>query len=214
MDLSKYPNVRLIKHPLLEHKLGIMRNKNTGSYEFRALVEEVTMLLGYEAMRNLETEEEKIETPICETTVRRIGGKKLVIVPILRAGLGMCDGLLRLVPTAKVGHEGFYREPKTHRPVCYYDKLPKDMDQREAFIVDPMLATGGSAADAATKVKGWGCQKVHFLCIVSVPEGIKYLTNAHPDVEIITAAIDSRLNEHAYIVPGLGDAGDRIFGTK
>ena len=214
MDLKNYPNVKVIEHSLIAHKIGMLRDQDTGTNEFRALTKEITMLMGYEAMRNLETETVEIETPMAHTTVQRISGKKLVIVPILRAGMGMYEGLLELVPTAKVGMEGVYRDPKSHLPVSYYGKLPDGMDEREAFVVDPMLATGGSASAVINVIKGAGCKKIHLLCIIAAPEGVKVMTNAHPDVEIIIGALDQRLDENAYIIPGLGDAGDRLFGTK
>lgn len=216
MDLAKYPNVKVLydQHAMIAHKITILRDKNTGSKEFRELVEEITYLVGYEAMRDLDTDEVEVETPMCTTKGKEIRGKKLVIVPILRAGLGMYEGLLRLVPAAKVGHIGLFRDPKTHIPVPYYSKLPEGMDEREVFVVDPMLATGGSASAAINFIKEKGCKKIHFLCIIAAPEGIKVVHNAHPDVDIIIGALDSRLNENAYIIPGLGDAGDRLYGTK
>ncbi|MBR0467574.1 uracil phosphoribosyltransferase [Candidatus Saccharibacteria bacterium] len=216
MDLAKYPNVKVLydQHAMIAHKITILRDKNTGSKEFRELVEEITYLVGYEAMRDLDTDEIEVETPMCTTKGKEIRGKKLVIVPILRAGLGMYEGLLRLVPAAKVGHIGLFRDPKTHIPVPYYSKLPEGMDEREVFVVDPMLATGGSASAAINFIKEKGCKKIHFLCIIAAPEGIKVVHNAHPDVDIIIGALDSRLNENAYIIPGLGDAGDRLYGTK
>ena len=216
MDLAKYPNVKVLydQHAMIAHKITILRDKNTGSKEFRELVEEITYLVGYEAMRDLDTDEVEVETPMCTTKGKEIRGKKLVIVPILRAGLGMYEGLLRLAPAAKVGHIGLFRDPKTHIPVPYYSKLPEGMDEREVFVVDPMLATGGSASAAINFIKEKGCKKIHFLCIIAAPEGIKVVHNAHPDVDIIIGALDSRLNENAYIIPGLGDAGDRLYGTK
>ena len=205
--------LHIIDHPLVTHKLTIMRDKNTGSKEFRELLKEIAMLMGYELTRDLPMENVSIETPLCEMTARKISGRKLAIVPILRAGLGMVDGLQSLVPVAKVGHIGLYRDPVTHTPVEYYCKLPHDVDQRLVILVDPMLATGGSAVDALTKLKEHGCTHIRFLCLVAAPEGVKAVQEAHPDVDIYTAALDERLNEHAYILPGLGDAGDRIFGT-
>ena len=205
--------LHIIDHPLITHKLSIMRNKKTGSKDFRQLLEEIAMLMGYELTRDLPLEEIAIETPLCKMQAKVISGKKLAIVPILRAGLGMVDGLLSLIPVAKVGHIGLYRDPETHLPVEYYCKLPPDIDERIVILVDPMLATGGSAVDALTMLKARGCKNIRFMCLVSAPEGVKKVREAHPDVDIYTAALDDHLNEHAYIVPGLGDAGDRIFGT-
>ena len=204
----------LVDHPLIQHKLTIMRRKNTPSKDFRELLDEISMLMGYEITRNLPLEDIEIETPICRTTAKRIAGKKLAIVPILRAGLGMVDGLLRLVPVARVGHIGLYRDPETHEPVEYYCKMPPDIDQRLVIIVDPMLATGGSASDAIAMVKARGAKNVMLMCLVAAPEGVAKVQAAHPDVDIYAASLDEKLNDHAYIVPGLGDAGDRIFGTK
>ena len=200
-------------HPLITHKLSIMRNKKTGSKDFRELLEEIAMLMGYELTRDLPLHDIEIETPIQKMTAKTIAGKKLAIVPILRAGLGMVDGLLSLIPVAKVGHIGLYRDPETHLPVEYYCKLPPDIDDRIVILVDPMLATGGSAIDALTKLKEKGCKNVRFMCLVAAPEGVAKVQAAHPDVDIYAAALDECLNEHDYIVPGLGDAGDRIFGT-
>ena len=205
--------LHIVDHPLVTHKLSIMRNKKTGSKDFRELLDEIAMLMGYELTRDLPLEDVTITTPICETTAKMVSGRKLAIVPILRAGLGMVDGLQRLVPVAKVGHIGLYRDPVTHTPVEYYCKLPQDVDQRLVILVDPMLATGGSAVDALTKLKEHGCRNIRFMCLVAAPEGVKAVQAAHPDVDIYTAALDECLNDHAYIVPGLGDAGDRIFGT-
>ena len=204
----------LVDHPLIQHKLTIMRRKNTPSKDFRELLDEISMLMGYEITRNLPLEDIEIETPICRTTAKRIAGKKLAIVPILRAGLGMVDGLLRLVPVARVGHIGLYRDPETHEPVEYYCKMPPDIDQRLVIIVDPMLATGGLASDAIAMVKARGAKNVMLMCLVAAPEGVAKVQAAHPDVDIYAASLDEKLNNHAYIVPGLGDAGDRIFGTK
>ena len=204
----------LIDHPLIQHKLTIMRRKNTPSKDFRELLDEISMLMGYELTRDLPLEDIEIETPLCRTTCKRIAGKKLAIVPILRAGLGMVDGLLRLVPVARVGHIGLYRDPNSHEPVEYYCKMPPDIDKRLVIIVDPMLATGGSAADAITMVKARGAVSIKLMCLVAAPEGVKRVQEAHPDVDIYAASLDERLNDHAYILPGLGDAGDRIFGTK
>ena len=204
----------LIDHPLIQHKLTIMRDKRTSSKAFRELLDEISMLMGYELTRNLPLEDVEIETPIQKATFKQIAGKKLAIVPILRAGLGMVDGLLRLVPVARVGHIGLYRDPETHLPVEYYCKMPPDIDKRLVIVVDPMLATGGSAADAITMVKARGAKNVMLMCLVAAPEGVKKVQNAHPDVDIFGAALDEKFNDHAYIIPGLGDAGDRIFGTK
>ena len=205
--------VHVIDHPLITHKLSIMRNKKTGSKDFRELLEEIAMLMGYELTRDLPLEEVSIETPLTKMKAKMISGKKLAIVPILRAGLGMVDGLQSLIPVAKVGHIGLYRDPATHEPVEYYCKLPPDINERIVILVDPMLATGGSAADALDNLKKRGCKHIRFMCLVAAPEGVRRIQEAHPDVDIYTAALDDHLNEHAYIVPGLGDAGDRIFGT-
>jgi uracil phosphoribosyltransferase len=206
-------NLHIVDHPLIAHKLSIMRNKKTGSKDFRELLNEIAMLMGYEITRDLPLETITIETPIQKTTAYTVSGKKLAIVPILRAGIGMVDGLLSLVPVAKVGHIGLYRDPETHLPIEYYCKLPADIENRIVILVDPMLATGGSAVDALTKLKEHGCKNIKFMCLVAAPEGVEKVMNAHPDVDIFTAALDEKLNDHAYIVPGLGDAGDRIFGT-
>ncbi|MGN1444801.1 MAG: uracil phosphoribosyltransferase [Eubacteriales bacterium] len=203
----------VIDHPLITHKLSIMRNRKTGSKDFRELLNEIAMLMGYEVFRDLPLEEITIETPITKMKAKVVSGRKLAIVPILRAGLGMVDGLQSLVPVAKVGHIGMYRDPETHKPVEYYCKLPTDIGERLVVLVDPMLATGGSAVDALTKLKEHGCRNIRFMCLVAAPEGVKAVQEAHPDVDIYAAALDECLNEHAYIVPGLGDAGDRIFGT-
>ena len=200
-------------HPLITHKLSIMRNKETGSKDFRELLEEIARLMGYELTRDLPLRDIEIETPVSKMTAKEIDGKKMAIVPILRAGLGMVDGLLSLVPVAKVGHIGLYRDPVTHTPVEYYCKLPSDIADRIVILVDPMLATGGSAVDALNMLKARGCKNIRFLCLVAAPEGVKKVQEAHPDIDIYTASLDERLNEHDYIVPGLGDAGDRIFGT-
>ena len=201
-------------HPLIQHKIGIIRQEKTSSKEFREMISEVAMLLCYEACRDLKLEEIRIKTPICETTVKRLVGKKMAIVPILRAGLGMVEGMLTLIPAAKVGHIGLYRDPQTLEPIEYYCKLPSDIQHREVFVVDPMLATGGSASAAITMLKAKGARMIHFMCIIAAPEGLKKLQDDHPDIEIIAGALDDHLNDHGYIVPGLGDAGDRIFGTK
>ena len=207
--------VYLTDHPLITHKLSIMRNKKTGSKDFRELLDEIAMLMGYEITRDLPLENVTIETPLTRMTAKMVSGKKLAIVPILRAGLGMVDGLLSLVPVAKVGHVGMYRDPQTHKPVEYYSKMPMDIEERIVILVDPMLATGGSAADAITLLKTkYGCRHIRLMNLVAAPEGIAHVQKEHPDVDIYVAAIDECLNEHDYIVPGLGDAGDRIFGTK
>ena len=206
--------LHIIDHPLIVHKLSIMRNKKTGSKDFRELLDEIAMLMGYEVTRDLPLEDIVIETPVAKMTAKKISGKKLAVVPILRAGLGMVDGLLRLVPVARVGHIGLYRDPETHLPVEYYCKLPPDIEDRIVILVDPMLATGGSSADALTLLKKYGCKNIRLMCLVAAPEGVKKVQDEHPDVDIYTASLDECLNEHAYIVPGLGDAGDRIFGTK
>lgn len=204
----------IMDHPLIQHKIGYIRREDTGTKDFRQTISEIAMLICYEATRNLELEDVKITTPICETTVKELKGKKMAIVPILRAGLGMVDGMLNMIPAAKVGHIGLYRDPDTHKPVEYYCKLPADCAEREIFVVDPMLATGGSAVAAIQMLKDKGCKKIHFMCIIAAPDGIKAMQEAHPDVDMYIGACDEKLNENAYIVPGLGDAGDRIFGTK
>jgi len=206
--------LHVFDHPLITHKLSIMRNKKTGSKDFRELLNEIAMLMGYELTRDLPLEDVTIETPIQKMKAKMISGKKLAIVPILRAGLGMVDGLQSLVPVAKVGHIGLYRDPETHKPVEYYCKLPHDIEERIVILVDPMLATGGSASDALTMLKARGCKSIRFMCLVAAPEGVKKVQDDHPDVDIYTAALDECLNDHGYIVPGLGDAGDRLFGTK
>mgnify|MGYP002517486065 CR=1 FL=1 len=206
--------LHIVNHPLITHKLSIMRNKKTGSKDFRELLDEIAMLMGYEVTRDLPLENVTIETPITKMNAKMISGKKLAIVPILRAGLGMVDGLLRLVPVAKVGHIGLYRDPESHMPVEYYCKLPSDIEDRIVILVDPMLATGGSSSDALAMLKRKGCHNIRLMCLVAAPEGVAKVQADHPDVDIYIAALDERLNEHAYIVPGLGDAGDRIFGTK
>ena len=206
--------VTQINHPLILHKLAFIRNKETGSKDFRELVEEVSMLMAYEVTRDLSTEEVEIETPICKTKCQMLSGKKVAIVPILRAGLGMVDGMLKLIPAAKVGHIGLYRDEETLQPVEYFCKLPQDIAERDIIVVDPMLATGGSAADAITMLKKRGAKNLRLMCLISSPEGIVFVQNAHPDVDIYVAGIDEKLNENGYIVPGLGDAGDRLFGTK
>lgn len=207
-------NVTVIDHPMIQHKLTLMRDKGCGTKDFRQLLEEISMLMAYEVTRNLPLEEIEIETPICKCKSKVISGKKIGIVPILRAGLGMVDGVTRLVPTAKVGHIGMFRDPQTHQPVEYYCKLPPDIEERELIIVDPMLATGGSSVAAIDALKKRGCKSIKLMCLVGCPEGVKTVQDAHPDVDLYIAAIDEKLNENKYIVPGLGDAGDRIFGTK
>ena len=207
-------NVYVMDHPLIQHKIGIMRDKNTSTKEFRALVSEVATLIYYEASRNLVLADKEIETPLVKTTVKEIAGKKLCVVPILRAGLHMADGVLTLTPNAKVGHIGLYRNEETLEPVEYFCKLPVDAVEREIFVVDPMLATGGSAIAAIQLLKARGIQKIRFLCLIAAPEGVEALKSAHPDVDIYIGALDERLNENGYILPGLGDAGDRIYGTK
>ncbi|HEY8361247.1 MAG TPA: uracil phosphoribosyltransferase [Tissierellaceae bacterium] len=204
----------VLDHPLIKHKLSIIRDKNTGSKEFRELVTEVSLLMGYEVTRDFPLEEVEIETPIAKTKAQVISGKKVGLVPILRAGLGMVDGMLKLIPTAKVGHIGLYRDPETLKPVEYYCKLPQDINERDLIVLDPMLATGGSAVAAINFLKKRGAKSIKFVCLIAAPEGVKALQEAHPDIDIYAASLDERLNEHAYIVPGLGDAGDRLFGTK
>ncbi|MBQ7541121.1 MAG: uracil phosphoribosyltransferase [Clostridia bacterium] len=207
-------DVTITNHPLIQHKLHILRDKNTPSNEFRRLISEIAMLLCYEATRDLELKPVEVETPITKSTFMAIAGKKLAFVPILRAGLGMVDGVLQLVPSARVGHIGLYRDPETLKPVEYYCKLPSDIREREVIVLDPMLATGGSAIDAISQIKQRGPKSIKFIGIIAAPEGLHALQQAHPDVSIFCAALDEKLNDHGYIVPGLGDAGDRIFGTK
>ena len=206
--------VHVVDHPLIQHKLTLMRQKDCGTKDFRQLLEEISTLMAYEVTRDLPLEEIEIETPITKCKSKIIAGKKLGVVPILRAGLGMVEGIVNLVPTAKVGHIGLYRDPDTHMPVEYYCKLPTDINERDLIVVDPMLATGGSAVAAIDFIKQRGCKSITLMCLVGCPEGVKAVQNAHPDVDIFIAAIDEKLNEHKYIVPGLGDAGDRLFGTK
>jgi len=206
--------VHVLDHPLIQHKLAILRSKNTSVKEFRELVGEISGLMCYEATRNLPTKEVEVQTPVAVAKCRRLAGKKLAIIPILRAGLGMVDAMVDLIPSAKIGHIGLYRDPETHMPVEYYCKLPEDIGNRQVFVVDPMLATGGSAVAAIDFLKQHGCKNIVMMNIIGAPEGVKVVQQAHPDVEIYLAALDEKLNEHAYIVPGLGDAGDRIFGTK
>ncbi len=206
--------VHVIDHPMIQHKLTIMRKKETGSKDFRELLKEIALLMGYEVTRDISLDSVEIETPVCKTTGKMVSGKKLAIVPILRAGMGMVDGLLTLVPVAKVGHIGLYRNEETHTPVVYFCKLPEDINKRLVIVTDPMLATGGSACDALSMLKEHGCNNIRLMCLVSAPEGIARVQKEHPDVDIYVAAVDDHLNKDAYIVPGLGDAGDRIFGTK
>ncbi|MCL2544544.1 MAG: uracil phosphoribosyltransferase [Clostridia bacterium] len=203
-----------LDHPLIQHKVSLMRDKETGTKEFRELLEEISMLMAYEVTRDLPMKEIEIETPICRTKTRVISGKKLAVVPILRAGLGMVDGITKLVPAAKVGHIGLYRDPQTLDPVEYYCKLPPDVGERDLIVVDPMLATGGSASAAITFIKRRACRSIKLMCLIAAPEGMERVRADHPDVPIYVAVVDERLNEHGYIVPGLGDAGDRLFGTK
>ncbi len=212
--MSKMGKIMVFDHPLIQHKVAMMRDKNTNSKDFRELAKEVALLMAFEVTRDLPLQEVEIETPICPTKVNMLGGLDLAIVPILRAGLGFVDGMLELVPSAKVGHVGMYRDPDSHEPVEYYCKLPEDIDKRRIIVVDPMLATGGSAVDAISNIKSKGGKDISFMCLIAAPEGIAKLSAAHPDVDIFIAAKDERLNENAYIVPGLGDAGDRLFGTK
>jgi len=207
-------NITIFDHPLIQHKTTVLRQKTTTNKEFRELVEEITMLMCFEALRDLPLEDVEIETPIQKTTQKMIKGKKLAVVPILRAGLGMVNGLLQLVPSAKVGHIGMYRDEETMQPMEYYCKLPADIDKRLIVVVDPMLATGGSAIDAVRQIKSYGGKNIKFLCLIAAPEGIEALSKEHPDIEIYCANVDKGLNEKCYIIPGLGDAGDRIFGTK
>ena len=206
--------VHVFDHPLIQHKLTIMRQTTTGPKEFRELLEEISMLMVYEVTRDLPTVDVEIETPICKTTQKMLAGKKLGIVPILRAGLGMVDGIMNLVPACRVGHIGLYRDPETLEPVEYYCKLPADAEERELILLDPMLATGGSASDAITLIKKRGCKHIRLVNLIAAPEGIAKVQADHPDVDIYVAGLDSHLNDHGYIVPGLGDAGDRLFGTK
>lgn len=206
--------VVVMDHPLIRHKIGYIKRKDTGTKDFRQTISEIASLICYEATRDLKMEKVEIETPVCKAIVEELAGKKLAIVPILRAGLGMVDGMLQLIPAAKVGHIGLYRDPQSLEPVEYYCKLPADCAQREVFVVDPMLATGGSSAAAISMLKERGCKNIHFICILAAPEGVARMQKEHPDVDLYIGALDEKLNEHGYIVPGLGDAGDRIFGTK
>ncbi len=207
-------NVHVLDHPLIQHKLAVLRNKNTSVKEFRELINEIAGLMCYEATRNLPTMEVEVETPVAVAKCRMLSGKKLAIIPILRAGLGMVDAMVDLIPSAKIGHIGLYRDPETHEPVEYYCKLPEDIENRQVFVVDPMLATGGSAVAAIDFLKKRGCKNIIMMNVIGCPEGIQKVQEAHPDVVMYLAACDEKLNDHAYIIPGLGDAGDRIFGTK
>ena len=206
--------VVVMDHPLIAHKIGIIRRKETGTREFRDMISEIGSLITYEATKDLKLQDVEVDTPICTTTVKELAGKKLAVIPILRAGLGMVEGVLTMIPSAKIGHIGLYRNEETLEPVEYYCKIPKDCDERDVFVVDPMLATGGSAIAAIQMLKNRGVKNMRFLCIIAAPEGVKKLQEAHPDVNIYIGALDEHLNENGYIVPGLGDAGDRIFGTK
>ncbi len=207
-------NVFIMDHPLIQHKLSILRDEKTGTKQFRELINEIAMLMCYESTRDLPLRSIEVKTPIANAKAKILDGRKMAIVPILRAGLGMVDGLLNLIPSARVGHIGMYRDPKTHKPVDYYCKLPADLDERDVFVLDPMLATAGSAIAAVTRIKEFNPKRIKFMCIIAAPEGLKAFSEAHPDVPVYCAGLDDHLNEHAYIVPGLGDAGDRIFGTK
>ena len=207
-------NVTVLDHPLIQHKVGIIRRKEVGTRDFRSIISEIAGFMCYEATRDLKLKDVEIETPICKAVVKELSGRKLAVVPVLRAGLGMVDGILNLIPAAKVGHIGLYRDPETLEPVEYYCKLPADCDEREVFVVDPMLATGGAASAAITLLKEHGCRHIRLMNIIAAPVGVERLQKDHPDVDIYIAALDDHLNEHGYIVPGLGDAGDRIFGTK
>lgn len=207
-------NVFVMDHPLIQHKLTILRDERTGTKQFRELVSEIAMLMCYESTRDLPLKEVSTKTPMMTATTKVLAGRKMAFVPILRAGLGMVDGVLSLIPSAKVGHIGMYRDPETHQPIDYYCKLPADLSERDVFVLDPMLATGGSAIDAVSRIKEFDPKRIKFMCIIAAPEGIEAFTKAHPDVPVYCAGLDNRLNDHAYILPGLGDAGDRIFGTK
>ena len=207
-------NIHVLDHPLIQHKMTLLRAEETSSKDFRELLEEITLLMGYEITRDLSLEDVPVKTPVGDTVGKRVAGKKVGIVPILRAGLGMVGGMISLIPTARVGHVGMYRDPNTLKPVEYYCKLPSDIEERDFIVTDPMLATGGSASAALTLLKEKGAKSIKLMCIVAAPEGVRVVNEEHPDVEIYTAALDDHLNDHGYIVPGLGDAGDRIFGTK
>lgn len=206
--------VHILDHPLIQHKLSLIRDENTGSKDFRELVEEVSMLMAYEVTRDFPLQDVEVKTPVARMTAKAIAGRKVGLIPILRAGLGMVDGMLRLIPTAKVGHVGLYRDPETLKPVEYYCKLPTDVEERDLIVIDPMLATGGSATAAITFLKDRGAKSIKLMCLIAAPEGIKEVQNYHDDVDIFVAAVDDYLNDHGYIIPGLGDAGDRLFGTK
>ncbi|MGA1846908.1 uracil phosphoribosyltransferase [Deferribacter abyssi] len=210
----KYENLVVIDHPLIKHKLTYVRDKNTPKKEFKELVDEIAMLMAYEITKDFPIKEVEIETPICKTKSWVVSGKKVVLVPILRAGLGMVDGILKLIPSARVGHIGIYRDPKTTKPITYYFKIPADCEDRDFILIDPMLATGGSAVEAAKILKDNGVRNIKFMCLIAAPEGVEAFLSVHPDIKIYTAALDEKLNEKKYIVPGLGDAGDRLFGTK
>jgi uracil phosphoribosyltransferase len=212
--MSGFANLTVLDHPLIQHKLSVLRDKETSKKTFRALVDEIAMLMGYEVTKDLKLENIEIDTPLERMTARKVGGKKLTLVPILRAGLGMVEGFLRLMPSVRVGHIGLYREHDTLQPVDYYFKIPAQSEARDFIVLDPMLATGGSAVAAVNSLKKNGASRVRFVCLVAAPEGVQTMLDAHPDVHIYTAALDRQLNEHGYIVPGLGDAGDRLFGTK
>jgi len=214
MDWTKHPNVTVMDHPLIQHKLSILRDKNTGSKQFRELVKELAMLMAFEATRGFQLAETTVSTPITDTTTYVLAGKKVALIPILRAGLGMVEGILELIPAARVGHIGLYRDPETLQPVEYYCKLPEDIGERDVLVVDPMLATGGSAAAACEFLSSRGAREINLLVLIAAPEGIEQVVNSCPDTHIYVAAVDSHLNDHGYIVPGLGDAGDRLFGTK
>lgn len=207
-------NIHIMDHPLIQHKLTILRDKNTGSKQFRELIAEISMLMCYDATRDLPLTDTTVETPIATANAKILAGRKIAFVPILRAGLGMVDAMLNLIPAARVGHIGLYRDPKTHNPVAYYCKLPKDIEERDVILLDPMFATGGSAIEAVNKVKSLGAKRIKFMCIIAAPEGLEAFSKVHPDVPVYCAGLDEKLNENCYIVPGLGDAGDRIFGTK
>lgn len=210
----QFPNLTVLDHPLIQHKLSILRDKETSKKTFRALVDEIAMLMGYEVTKDLKLEDVEIDTPLERMTARRVSGKKLTLVPILRAGLGMVEGILRLMPSVRVGHIGLYREHDTLQPVDYYFKIPPESEARDFIVLDPMLATGGSAIAAVKSLKNAGATRVRFVCLVAAPEGVQLMLDAHPDVQVYAAALDHRLNDHGYIVPGLGDAGDRLFGTR
>ena len=204
----------VMTHPLIQHKIGVIRRTDTGSRDFRAMISEIASLITYEATKDLKLQDVEIETPICRTTVKQLAGKKMAVIPILRAGLGMVEGILAMIPSAKVGHIGLYRNEETLEPVEYYCKVPADCSERDVFVVDPMLATGGSSVAAIQMLKERGVQNIRFMCIIAAPEGVKRMQEAHPDVDVFIGALDEKLNDHGYIVPGLGDAGDRIFGTQ